>query len=304
MRIYILHFLISYYFVFENVELNTMEKTRYLFKMYYLGKSKYFGSQRQSHFLTIEDCVLDALLNRNYIQNKKMSGFEAASRTDRFVSARGACFTCVLEKKPILMEINSALPTEIGIWAYTKVPLNFSSRYNAFLRHYLYVLPKPLSFYQKTNIINIDIMLKACHQLEGKHDFINFSKRDKNEKTTTRNMDCVELSINNDYIIFQFKSRAFLRQQVRRMVKKILELGTGEIKYEDFLDLLDPTKIFTYQPANPRGLILWDIKFEDKIRIKEDNKSKERMRSYFLKKELASGLKHQLFRFLQHDDFS
>jgi tRNA pseudouridine38-40 synthase len=281
-----------------------MEKNRYLFKMYYFGKSKYYGSQRQPHFLTIEDCVLDALINRNYIKNNRASGFEVASRTDRFVSARGACFTCVLEKKPILMEINSALPNEIGVWAYTKVPLNFSSRYNATLRHYLYVLPKPLSFYQKTNKINIDIMRKACHQLEGKHDFINFSKKDKNEKNTVRDMDCVELSIKKGYICFQFKSRAFLRQQIRRMIKKILELGMGEIKYEDFLYLLEPTQIFSYQPANPRGLILWDIKFENKIRLKEDKKSKERMKSFFLKKELGLGFKQQLFRFLQHDDFS
>lgn len=281
-----------------------MEKSRYLFKMYYLGKSKYYGSQRQPHFLTIEDCVLEALINRNYIKNNKASGFEVASRTDRFVSARGACFTCVLEKKPILMEINSALPNEIGVWAYTKVPLNFSSRHNATQRHYLYVLPKPLSFYQKTNIINIDIMRKACHQLEGKHDFINFSKRDKKEKSTMRNMDCVELSIKNGYIIFQFKSRAFLRQQIRRMIKKILELGTSKIKYKDFLDLLEPSKFFSYQPANPRGLILWDIKFENKIRLKEDKKSKERMTKIFFKKELASGFKHQLFRFMQHNNFS
>ncbi len=272
--------------------------------MYYFGKSKYHGSQRQPHLLTIEECVLDALINRNYIKNDKDSGFEVASRTDRYVSARGACFTCVLEKSPILMEINSALPNEIGVWAYTKVPLNFSSRYEATQRHYLYILPKPLSFYGKTNNINIEIMRKACHQLEGKHDFKNFSKKDKTEKSTMRDMDCVDLSIKNDYTILEFKSRAFLRQQVRRMVKKILELGVGEIEYDDFLDLLNSNQIFSYQPANPQGLILWEVKFDNKIRLEEDKKSKERMNSYFLKKVLASGVKHQLFRFLQHDDFS
>jgi len=281
-----------------------MEKSRYLFKLYYLGRSKYYGSQRQPNLLTIEECVLDALKKRSYIKSDKASGFEVASRTDRFVSALGACFTCVLEKKPILMEINSALPKEIGVWAYTKVPLDFSSRYNATLRHYLYIFPKPLSFYGKTNMINIEIMRKACRQLEGKHDFINFSKRDNTEKSTIRDMDYVDLSIKNDYIILQFKSGAFLRQQIRRMVKKILELGEGEIVYDDFLDLLDSTQIFSYQPANPQGLILWEVKFDNKIRLEEDKKSKERMNSYFLKKVLASGFKHQLFRFLQHNDFS
>ena len=78
----------------------------------------------------------------------------------------------------------------------------------------------------------------------------------------------------------------------------------GEIEYDDFLDLLNPNQIFSYQPANPQGLILWEVKFDNKIRLEEDKKSEERMNSYFLKKVLASGVKHQLFRFLQHDDFS
>jgi tRNA pseudouridine38-40 synthase len=272
--------------------------------MYYFGKSNYYGSQRQPNFLTIEESVIGVLKKKGYINQIKDSGFETASRTDRFVSARGACFTCVLEKKPILMEINSGLPNEIGVWAYANVPINFSSRYNALLRHYLYVVPLPLSSIKKTATINIDLMKKACNQLKGKHDFINFSKREKDEKITVRDMDLVDLSIKEEWLIFQFKSRAFLRQQVRRMVKKILELGVGEIEYEDFLDLLDPANNISYQPANPRGLVLWDIQFEKKISLTEDKKSKERMEKYFLKKEIVSSFKHQLFRLLQHNNFS
>ncbi|MHA2182019.1 MAG: tRNA pseudouridine synthase A [Promethearchaeota archaeon] len=281
-----------------------MAKNRYLFRMYYFGKSKYYGSQRQPNFLTIEDCILEALIKKKYIKNIEDSGFEASSRTDRFVSARAAYFTCILERKPILMEINSVLPREIGVWGYIEVPLDFQSRYNAVLRHYLYIVPIPLYSYQTTQPLNIEVMRKACNKLEGNHDFINFSKRDNDDKNTLRDMDSVDLSINNEYLIFQFKSRAFLRQQVRRMVKKILELGKGEIDYEEFLNLFDPTQYISYQPANPKGLILWDIKFGNEIQIKEDNKSKARMGTYFLKKELTSGFKYQLFRFLQHDDFS
>lgn len=281
-----------------------MEKNRYIFKMYYFGKSKYYGSQRQPQLLTIEDCILAALKKKKYINKFKDSGFEAASRTDRRVSARGACFTCILEKKPILMEINSALPIEIGVWAYSKVPINFLSRYNAISRHYLYIIPIPLISFQKTTEIDINIMQKACRQLKGKHDFVNFSKRDKDEKNTVRDMNFVDLSMKKNYIILQFKSRAFLRQQVRRMVKKILELGVGKIKYEDFLDLLDPTKNISYQPSHPRGLVLWDVEFGKKIQLKEDRKSRDRMGDFFLKKELVSGFKHQLFRLFQHNNFS
>ena len=281
-----------------------MKKYRYLFKIYYIGKSKYYGSQRQPNFLTIEEEFLRALRRRGYITDIGDSGFELASRTDRFVSARGACFTCIIEKNPILMEINSALPKELGVWAYSKVPLEFSSRYNAISRHYLYLYPKSLHNLQNQNSLNLDLMQKACRKLEGRHNFINFSKRVKKEKTTIRDLESVQLSIKNDFLIFQFKSRAFLRQQIRRIVKKIIELGSGEIEYEDFLELFDPSKFFSYEPSNPRGLILWDIKYNQNISLTEDPKSKMRMEYFFLQKEKRFNFKYQLFRLLQHHDSS
>lgn len=281
-----------------------MERNRYLFKIYYIGKSKFFGSQRQKNLLTIEECILNALQNRNYIDNIEDSGFEAASRTDRFVSARGACFSCILSKKPILMEINSALPVELGVWAYAKVPLDFSSRYNAILRHYMYLVPEPLLYLKKNTPINIEIMRKACKELEGHHDFNNFSKRDKTEKMTVRDMESVELMIEYDFLIFQFKSRAFLRQQVRRMVTKILELGRGVIDYKTFISLFNPSEEISYQPADPRGLVLWDITYDEKVVLVEDPRSKERMMEFFRMKKNSYEFKNRLFNLLEQDDFS
>jgi tRNA pseudouridine(38-40) synthase len=254
--------------------------------------------------MTIEDCILNALKSRDYLQDIEQSKFEFASRTDRLVSARGACFTSIIEKKPILMELNTALPKEIGIWAYSEVPLEFTSRYGAILRHYVYIVPFPISYFRKNSGIDIDLMKKACKDLEGHHDFANFSKNDENKINTIRDMDSVKLSIQNDYIIFQFKSKAFLRQQVRRMVKKVLELGTNEITYKEFLDLFDVSKDISYQPADPEGLILWDIKFNENVHFSVDLKSKERMDKYFSKKKLEYNLKYHLFRALQQNDFS
>ncbi|TFG01471.1 MAG: tRNA pseudouridine(38-40) synthase TruA [Promethearchaeota archaeon] len=282
-----------------------MESRRYLLKFYYIGRKKFHGSQRQKNLLTIEECLINALNEKKYIKDVKTSGFEVASRTDRFVSARAAAFSFITTKKPILMEINSELPKEIGIWACSKVKIDFLSRFNAIYRHYKYIIPEPLDNIQKNSkVFDLNLIRKACKQLEGKHDFINFSKPGKEEEKTVRDMDSVKVSINNDFLVFDFKSRAFLRQQIRRMVKKILELGKGEIEYDDFLKLFDVSKQFLYQPADPSGLILWDIKFDDNIKFEVDIKSKKRMETYFLNQELKFGLKKQLFRILQGDDFS
>ncbi len=280
-----------------------MSNTKYLFKIYYIGTHEYYGSQRQPNLLTIERCVSNVLKKRGYIQDTDKSEFEFASRTDRYVSARGACFTCITEKDPILMEINSALPKEIGIWAYSEVPFDFSSRYGAVLRHYIYIVNMPISHFERTSGINIQLMKKACRELEGRHDFANFSKKESDKINTIRDMDSVNLSIHDDFLLFQFKSKAFLRQQVRRMAKMILELGIGKILYEDFLDLFDTSKEISYQPADPDGLILWDIKFDEKVIFIVDPKSKERMNKFFNMMKLEFNLKYHLFRALQQDDF-
>jgi len=279
-----------------------MEKTRHLFKFYYIGAEEYFGSQRQPNYLTIEDCLLTALQEKNYINETKESGFEVASRTDKFVSARGSTFSFISEKKPILMEINSALPKNIGVWAYSKVPTDFFSRYNAQFRHYKYIIQYPKAILKDDSIVNFKAMENVCKALEGRHNFKNFSKSGKEKVKNIRDMISTSINIEGDYIIFDFKSRAFLRQQIRRMVTKILEVGFGRISHEEFIDLFDPSKDISYQPADPFGLILWDINYGNNVSFVIDNKSKERRDKYFREQEQKFALKKKLFNFMQHNN--
>jgi len=275
-----------------------MENSRFLFKFYYIGSKKYFGSQRQPNYLTIEELLINALQEKDYINDIKSAGFDVASRTDKFVSARGSAFSFITNKLPILMEINSVLPKRIGIWAYAKVPLDFYSRYNAQFRHYKYITRYIISS------LNIKDMKRACKALEGRHDFSNFSKQENMEVKTVRDLILASMKIDGDYIIFDFKSRAFLRQQIRRMVAKIFEVGLGVINYEDFLDLFNPAKLTSYQPADPFGLILWDINYGSNVHFTIDKKSRERMDFFFREKEQKYALKTKLFRLIQHDDIS
>ena len=273
-----------------------MENSRFLFKFYYIGSNKYFGSQRQPNYTTVEDYLITALQEKDYINDIKNSGFEVASRTDKFVSARGSAFSFIANKLPILMEINSALPKSIGIYAYTKVPLDYYSRYNAQFRHYKYI-----TRYIK-NLLNIDDMMRACKALVGRHDFRNFSKQENKEEKTVRDLLLASLNIDGKFIIFNFKSRAFLRQQIRRMIAKIMDVGLGVITYNDFLDLFNPAKLISYQPADPFGLILWDITYGNSIEFIIDKKSKERMDFFFREKELKYASKTKLFHLIQHND--
>jgi len=281
-----------------------MEKTRYLFKFYYIGSKNYYGSQRQPDYLTVEECLLSALKERKYIKDEKKSGFEVASRTDKYVSARGSTFSFVSEKRPILMEINTALPKNIGIWGYSEVPIDFFSRYNALYRHYKYIVPYSFIFRRNITSNNLNEMIRACKTFEGRHDFSNFSKQEKDNEKTIRDIMLASLRLDDDFLIFDFKSRAFLRQQIRRMVAKIFEIGLGIINYEQFLNLFNPSKTYSYQPADPLGLILWDINYGKNLQFTVDAKSKERMNNFFLKQKIKFSTKQKLFSLMQHNNIS
>jgi len=280
------------------------EKSKFLFKFYYIGSKDYYGSQRQLNSPTIENLLINALQKKGYIIDLKEANFEVASRTDKLVSARGASFSIITKKDPILMEINSELPHEIGLWAYTKVPLDFSSRFNALYRHYKYIFALKCDPFKKGLSINIDLIKKACKALEGTHNFKNFAKRVSNDIKTIRTLKLASVDLKADYLIFDFKSKAFLRQQIRRMVAKLIDLGMEKLSYEEFLYLLNTSTFISYQPANPIGLILWDIFYENKIKYQIDIKSMNRMMSFFYREEEKVNLKRFLFHILQHNNVS
>lgn len=280
-----------------------MERRRYLIKFYYIGSGKYFGSQRQIEYETIENYLIGSLLKKQYIEDIKTSGFEVASRTDKFVSARGACFSFLTNKTLTLMEINSMLPRDIGLWAFCEVKENFSSRFNAIYRFYKYIFLVPEKK-EGSYPYNLKLMKEACKILEGHHDFHNFSKREKKSIKTTRDMLLSNFEKDGKFLIFNFKSQAFLRQQIRRMVAKLLEVGKEVIDLEDFIQLFDTNEYISYQPADPEGLILWDIYYGENVHFTIDVKSYERMLQYFSKKCYMYNLKQKLFEILQHDDIS
>ncbi len=274
---------------------------RFLCKFYYIGSEKYHGSQRQLDFLTIEDCIISTLREKNYIKTSDVSIIEFASRTDRLVSARGATFSFITNKNLILMEINSALPRDIGLWTYCTVPMDFSSRYNAVMRHYKYVYPEPVDILKN---LDFKLLKKACNLLKGRHDFINFCKRKNDQSTSIRDLDIASVNILNNHLVFDFKSRGFLRQQIRRMVRKLMEVGLKIITFQEFMALFDSSIERSYQPADPRGLILWDISYGENISFKPDPKSIERMENYFFNQMINHNLKAQIFSILQQDKSS
>ena len=280
-----------------------MPSKRYLFKFYYIGSENYYGSQRQNGLETIEDSLINALITKGYIIDSNSSGFEVASRTDKLVSARGSIFSCIVKKEPILMEINSALPRDIGIWACTEVPEPFLSRYNAIHREYKYILPLKY-FKDGGNLkLNLTAIKRGCKLTNGRHDFKNFYKSSADiEEKTVRDLSLSVIK-QGEILIFSFRSRAFLRQQIRKIMAKLIELGKKEINLKDYSETLNSTKEYSFPPADPNGLILWDISYGTKFKFNIDQKSFERMMEYVNKNYLYHKKRTKLFDIFQQDYF-
>lgn len=272
---------------------------RYFIKMYYLA-DHYLGSQRQKEENTIEGILIKALIDKSYIENESKSGFEAASRTDRFVSARGSVFSFITQKSFYPEELNSALPNDIGVWAVARVPIDYKPRRNAICRHYKYIFEYPISYLIKKSEFEIDLIKQGCNLLKGSHDFVNFAKKDK-DKNTVRDLEDIKLSIINDFLILDFYSQSFLRQQIRRIIRKLVELGTKKITFDEFKALFDPMKSFSYKPYSPNGLVLWDIIYPKEVNFFENIKGKERMCNFFEQKYYYSLFRTNFFNILKDE---
>lgn len=280
-----------------------MNAKRYLFKFFYIGSESYHGSQRQDGLETVENCLINALILKEYILDASSSGFEVASRTDKLVSARAAAFSCKTKKIPILMEINSALPRDIGIWAFTEVPDSFLSRYNAIYRHYRYILP--IRYYKNQSLqkLSFKAIKKACRLTSGHHDFKNFSKKSsEGDEKTVRDLNLTVFK-EGALLIFDFKSRAYLRQQIRKIMAKIIEVGKKEISLKQYSELLNPANEYSFPPADAHGLILWDIYYGENVKFLKDPKSLERIEEFANNNYILYKIRTKLFQLFQHDYF-
>jgi len=156
-------------------------------KVAYIG-TNFHGFQRQPNHRTVEGEIIYTLKKLGYIDDLDSSKFKIAGRTDKGVHSLGNVISFISNREVIVNQINNKLPEDIQIIAKAPVRYGFKPRY-AQSKHYRYV------FFE--NNINISLMNELARVFEGKHDFINFSKRNKSKKTTIRTIDKIEILNNN-----------------------------------------------------------------------------------------------------------
>ncbi len=237
--------------------------TRYLVRVYYEGNN-YFGYQRQSDVSTIEETLLQALMETNHITSAKKNWFVSASRTDKNVNAIGNVIGFNSDKTIILEQINAQLPSDNSIvcWAHAIVHEDFSPKHS--LKKKYWYLAEKSKINEKVEGTSLTKLQDICSCFEGKNDYKLFCKNDN--RNTEREIEKIIVREEQNYILFEFVAQSFLWEQVRRIVAYVLN-------YENLSEELKNTKTLlrsessinslNIQPADPNNLMLVEHYFKD-----------------------------------------
>ncbi|CAB9507570.1 pseudouridine(38/39) synthase [Seminavis robusta] len=144
-----------------------------------------------------------------------------------------------LSEYPYEKMLNSLLPLDIRILAWSPVSDEFSARFSASTRTYRYFF-HPLT-------LNLEAMRQGLARLVGKHDFRNFCKLNVVEVSNfVRTIHSAKLvttntsdNNSNNICYFEIQGQAFLWHQIRCIVSVMFLIGRGLEEPTVVTELLD-----------------------------------------------------------------
>jgi len=233
--------------------------------------SGFCGWQRQAQGTTVQQTIEEAI--------QKFSGetvtSHVAGRTDAGVHAVAQVAHFDLDKDTTDDVIRDALnfhvrPHKVVILNVEEVSAEFHARFDALNRSYRYHVvnrraplalladkawhvPKPLA---------LQPMQEAARLLIGKHDFSTFRAQGCQSNSPIKTLDRLDISSDDEKIIFHTTARSFLYHQVRNMVGTLIMVGNGQWSASDFksaFETCDRTKGGPTAP--PHGLFFWGVTY-------------------------------------------
>ncbi len=262
------------------------------FRLAYDGR-EFFGFQRQPDVPTVERTLFEALRSLSVVADDadKPTGYAAAGRTDRGVSAlaQTVAFECPDWLTP--RALNSELPSTIRAWASAEVGESFHATHDAVRRSYTYYLYAPRDDAESLDgrpPVDDKQAKAALDRLCGSHDFSNLTP----DETGTRRGVSGRLTRQGAFLEIEFAAGGFARELVRRLVSVVQRVATGTQSLEWIDALLGPSTVEPRPPpAPPEPLMLSAVVYPD-VEFNYDREAAERTRVAFGQRaveSLASG---------------
>ena len=242
---------------------------RYQILIEYVGTS-FVGWQIQKKGKSIQKTV-QSILSKLLKQKITLYG---SGRTDAGVHAleQSAHFDAknkIQNIYKIIKSLNFFLNKKmISIINIKKKNINFYARHSAKQRIYLYIIHNRLSAstvnkdreWHIRKKLDINLIKKGAKKLIGTHDFSTYRASNCSAKSPVRTMNKIIVSKSKNRIQLKFKSKSFLKNQVRSMVGCLKCLGEKKWNLEKFKDVLEKKDRKNVAPPAPAcGLYLYKV---------------------------------------------
>lgn len=204
---------------------------RYRFKVEYDGQS-FAGWQVQPGQMTVQRALEEAFA-KVLRTDIKVYG---SGRTDAGVHAKGQVVQMDYEGEidpfKITKNINGILPETVAIREFESCDDEFSARFDATSRYYIYTIQtqkSPLSrertWRSHFNNLNIEAIKTAAQDFIGVHNFEDYCIPRNDGKSTYCELTRFEVISQGSSIEFHIAGNRFLHRMVRAMVGTLVEIG-------------------------------------------------------------------------------
>ena len=244
---------------------------RYQICIEYVG-TNFIGWQIQKKGNSVQKFVQSVI---SKIVKKEVS-IVGSGRTDAGVHAWGqsAHFECekkIINSYKFIKSLNFFLnKKQISITTLKKRNSNFNARYSAKERIYEYVIinrlaPPSIERNRAWHIrkkLDLEMIKKGAKKLSGTYDFSTFRASNCYSKSPIRTLKKIKVKRLNEKITIQFKSKSFLRNQVRSMVGCLKYLGEKKWSLKKFESVFKSKKRKLCAPPAPaHGLYLLKVNY-------------------------------------------
>jgi tRNA pseudouridine38-40 synthase len=200
----------------------------------------------------------------------------AAGRTDAGVHATGQVVSFKTQAafpfERLAVALNSTLPEDVGVRDVAIVAEDFSARFSALERTYVYAIynarePSPLlarHAYHAWRPIDLDVFTAAAQHLIGEHDFRSFCGMLPESGPTIRTVKLLDASRRGDMIRVEIRADGFLHRMVRTIVGTLVQCATGQRDCAEIPAILEARdRRAAGLTAPPQGLYLAGVRYKD-----------------------------------------
>ena len=239
---------------------------RYQILIEYVG-TPFIGWQIQKKGKSVQKIIQSTL---SKLLKQKIILF-SAGRTDREVHANGQSAHFDVENKiqnidKMIKSLNFFLnPKKISIINIIKRNKNFHARYSAKERVYKYFIINRLATpvieneraWHIRKKLDIKLLKEGAKKLVGTHDFSTMRAKNCYAKSPIKKINKITIKSINSKIEIEFRSKSFLRNQVRSMVGCLKYLAEKKWNIKKFENVLKSKKRKNCAPPAPAcGLYL------------------------------------------------